>query len=133
AVVQHHGADGAGVVLRRNRGGWRNEVRLHDFNVLFACIGVALGRTLVIVERDTGRDYVDEGESLVLQARLEHRHELSLVAGKAASNKGRAEREREETPVDGLHRVLLSLLAHRSGIGRGGELPFGQTVDTVVL
>ena len=91
-----------------------DEVGLHHLDVVLARVGVALGRALVIVERHARRDHVDERKALVLEAGLENRHELRLVAGEAARDEGGAERHREQHAVDGLHRVRLALLALRA-------------------
>ena len=133
AVVQHHRADGAGIVGGRDRRRRQHEIRLHDLDVLLARVGVALGRALVIVERHARRDDVDKGEALVREPGLEDRHELALVAGEAARDEGRAERQRQQAAVDRAHRVGLALLAERAGIGRGRELPLRQAVHAVVL
>ena len=133
AVVHHDVADGAGLVVGRDRPRGLHEVGLDDLDVVLARVGVALGGALVVVERHAGRDDVDEREPAVREAGLQDRHELRLVAREAAGDERRAEREREQAAVDGVHRVRLAPLAQRPEIGRRRELPLGQAVDAVVL
>ncbi len=56
-----------------------------------------------------------------------------LVAGERARDEGRAEREGEEDRIDRRLLVRFPLLRGRADVGRGGELPLGETVDAVVL
>ena len=87
----------------------------------------------MVVEGDAGREHVDQPESLVPDAGLDHRHQLVLVSGEAPRD--------ERTPlshghlhrVDGLLLVDLALLGLGAHVRGGGKLPLGQAVDTIVL
>ena len=86
----------------------------------------------MIVEGDAGRDAVDEGRALVVDRRLDERHELLLVAGEGTGDEGRAEVDRHGDEVDrvvGVDRALLQLGAL---VGGRGELAFRQAVHAVV-
>ena len=93
----------------------------------------ALGAAFVVVERDAGRDAVDEGGALVLDRGLDQRHQLRLVAGEAARHEGGAELQGHADEVDGFVGVQHAALALRPLVGGGGELPLGQAVHAVVL
>jgi hypothetical protein len=64
----------------------------------------------VIVEGHAGREDVDDRKAFVREPGLDQRHELLLVAGEAARDERRAEREREQHRVD---RLLLVGLGKR--------------------
>ncbi len=55
---------------------------------------VALGRAGVVVEGHAGADDIDERGALVAHGSLDQRHELFLVARKAASDETRAKLQR---------------------------------------
>jgi hypothetical protein len=90
-------------------------------------------RPLVVVERHAGGEDVDEGETLVGQARLEDRHQLGLVAREGAGHEAGPQLERQRDGIDGAELVGLAALALGPHVGRGGELPLGEAVDAVVL
>ena len=70
---------------------------------------------------------------LMLERRLDQRHELRLVAGKAARDERGAEPDRHADEIDRLVERAGSLLALRAAVGGGGELALGQPVNPVVL
>ena len=93
----------------------------------------ALGRFRVVVKGDARRDHVDEGGALVLDRRLDQRHQLRLVAGEAARDVRGAELQGEADQIDrriGVDRTAPGL---RALVGGRRELPLGQPVDAVVL
>ena len=101
--------------------------------VVLAGVLVALGRTLVVVKGDARREHIDERKARVLEARLDERHELCLIARKASRNEARAKVHGEQHRVDGRLLVDLALFGLGTDIRRGRELAFGQAIHTVVL
>ena len=133
AVVQLHLHGVALFVAGADFLGRRHEISVHGRVVELAAEGVALGRILVVVEGHAGRQHVDQGKALVRQARLDQRHQLGLVAGKAARHEGRTRGKRRQHRVDRRLHVDLALLGLAAEVGRGGELALGQPVHAVVL
>jgi hypothetical protein len=80
----------------------RDHVEEVDRLVVLAHVVVALGRPVVVVERDARRDHVDEGRALVRERALDERDELVLVAGEAARDIRGPELQRHEDEVDAL-------------------------------
>ena len=64
----------------------RHEADLLKRIVVLFHVGVALGRALVVVERDAGRDDVEHHRAAVRERRLEQREQLLLVAGERAGH-----------------------------------------------
>ena len=93
----------------------------------------ALGRFRVVVEGDAGRDHVDEGGALVLDRRLDQRHQLRLVAGEAARDERGAELQGEGHQIDRRVGVDGAAPRLRALVGGRRELALGQPVDAVVL
>ena len=100
---------------------------------VLARVQVALGGAFVIVERHARGDHVHQRETAVRDGGLEDRHELFLVARKAARHERRADAERQHHRIDRRHAVRLAALALRADVGRSRELALGQAIDAVVL
>src|SRR5205823_14411740 len=90
-----------------------HEVELVDGVVMSADVIEALCRFRIIVERDAGRYDVDKGGALVLDRRLDQRHKLHFVAGKATRDKGGAELQCHRDEID--RRVGVDRAAPRLG------------------
>ncbi len=133
AVVLLDDLDRARLVVDLDRLAAGDEVEPVHRLVVHAHVVEALGRAEVVVERDAGREHVDEGRALVLDRRLDDRHELRLVAGERARHEGRAELHRHRDQVDRGVVVDRAALRLRAAVGGGGELAFGQAVHAVVL
>ena len=69
----------------------------------------------------------------MVEGGLDQWHQLRLVAGEAAGHKGRAQRNRQLHRIDRGLVVDLALLRLATKISRGRELPFGQSIDAVIL
>ncbi len=133
AVVLADFLHGARLVLGRDLLVHRDDVEVVHGLVVLAHVVVALGRALVVVERDAGRDHVEEGRALVRERALDERHELLLVAGEAARDVRGAELQRHEHEVDALVGVDRAALRLRAAVGCRGELSLGEPVDAVVF
>src|SRR2546430_8035647 len=108
---------------------WSSDVCSSDL----ARVSVALGGALVVIESHARREHVDECEALVLEARLDERHQLLLVAREAARHEGGAERHRQQHRVDRRLEVGLALLGPAADVPGCGKLPLGEPIDAVVL
>ena len=129
----HDGFDGSGCVIGDDLVAADNHVEpVHCF-VMGADVIEALGRFRVVVEGDAGRDDVDKGGTLVLDRRLDQRHQLRLVAGEAAGDERGAELQGEGDQVDRRVGVDGATPRLRTLVGSRRELAFGQAVYTVVL
>ena len=133
AVVLLHHLHRAGGVLDRDLLAAGDHVEVVHRQIVLAHIVEAGVRAFVVVERDAGRDAIDEGGALVFQRRLDQRDELVLVAGEAARDECGAELQRHADQVDRLVLVLHAAAALGAAVGGGGELPLGQAVHAVVL
>ena len=94
---------------------------------------VAAGAAEVVVEGHAGTDHIDDGSAVVAHGALDKRHQLGLVARKAARHKGGAHLQRQ---IGQFHRAVGidgAALAGAALVGCGGKLPLGQAVDAVVL
>src|SRR5690606_34254168 len=118
---------------RRDLAPHRHEVDGRQVLHVLARVPVALGRALVVVERDAGRDHVHQREALVRERGLEDGHQVLLVAREAARDERRAQRERQQHRVDRRQFVDITALRLRAHVRRRGELALGQAVDAVVL
>src|SRR5207253_4268412 len=110
-----------------------HEVEPVDRFIVLAYEVVALGRAWMVVEGDTGTDHVDKSRAAMQYGRLDQRHELRLVAGKASRDECRTELQRKHDHVDGLIAVDGPSLALRASVRGRGKLSLGQPVNTVVL
>ena len=50
---------------------WRHIVHMHSFMVILIGMGVGLGRALVVVEADAGRDHIDQSKTAMRNDRLD--------------------------------------------------------------
>ena len=96
-------------------------------------VGVALGRALVVVERDARRDDVEHHGAAMRERRLEQRQQLLLVARERARDERRAELDRQRARVDRRQVVDDAGLELRAEVRRRRELALGQAVAAVVL
>ncbi len=78
----------------------------------------------MVVEGDAGADDVDEGRALMPDRRLDQRHELRLVAGKAPRHEARAELQRDRHEIDGIVGVGDAALGFRAAVGVAENWPF---------
>ncbi len=101
--------------------------------VVLAHVVVALGRAVVVVEGDAGREDVEESGALVRERALDERHKLLLVAGEAAPDVGRAALQRHEHEVDALVGIDRAAFCLAPAIRGRGELPLGEAVHAIVL
>ena len=111
----------------------RHVIGIHQLHLVLARVRVALGGTFVVVERDAGRDDVNQRETVMGQPDLDDRDELRLVARERPRHERRAKRQREQHGVNGRLLVGLALLGHRADVGRRGELSLGEPVHAIVL
>src|SRR5208283_3717020 len=100
-----------------------DDVKRVDRDVVLPHVVEALRRTGVVVECDAGRNDVDKRRAAMLKSRLDQRHELSLVAGKAAGDERGAELDRHADEIDRLVQRVGALFALRSAVSGGRELP----------
>ena len=111
----------------------RNEADVLQGLFVLLHVFVGLGRTLVIVERNAGRDYVEHHRALVRDRSLQHGAQLALVAGKRSADQRRAELNGQGAGVDGRKIVDYARLELRAQVCSGRELAFGQAVYAVVF
>ena len=64
---------------------------------------------------------------------FDQRYQLLLVTGEAAADVGGTELQRKTDHVDWFVAVDDAALGFRAFVSGGGELPFGEAVDTVVF
>ena len=110
-----------------------HEIELVQRLVVVLHEAVALGRTLVVVEGDAGRDDIDHAQPPVGNGGLENRLELALVAGERARHEGRADLDRLDAAIHRLQLIHHAAFRFRAGIRGRRELALGQPVDAVVL
>jgi hypothetical protein len=110
-----------------------DDVERVDRDIVLAHVVEALGRAGVIVERDARRNDVDERRPFMLERGLDERHQLRLVAGKAARHERGAKADRHADEIDRLVKRARALLALRTAVCSGGKLSLGQPVHAVVL
>ena len=132
-VVHLHGRGAALLVLDRDVLEERHEADLVERLVVVLGVGVALGRSLVVVERDARRDDVDHAGALVADRGLEDREQLLLVAGERARHERRAQLDGQRADVDGRQVVDHAVLERAAEVGRRRELALGEAVAAVVL
>ena len=87
----------------------------------------------MVVEGDAGRDDVDKRRALVLDRRLDDRHQLLLVAGEGAGHESRTQLQGHGHQVDAGVMVGHALLALGALVRGCRELSLGEAVDPVVL
>src|SRR3569832_841775 len=133
AVMLAHVDDFAGRVFGRDLVARRDEVDAAHRLVVFAYVVVALRAAGVVGERDAGADHVDESRAAVRDRALDERHQLRLVARKAAAHIRGPQFEREADEVDGAVAVHDAFLALAALVRRRGELALGEAVHAVVL
>ena len=85
-----------------------NEIHIDNVMIKLTRVLVALGRTLVIVERHTRANHVHERKPVMHQCALNQRHKLFLVARKASRNVRGA---KAQSRADRVNRLLLIRLA----------------------
>src|SRR5262249_48161645 len=86
AIVLYNFLDRSGRIVHGDLIPFRDDIEPVYSLVVVAHIVEALGRTLVVVKGNTGRNAVDEGGPMMLNRSLDYRHQLRLVAGEAAGN-----------------------------------------------
>ena len=94
---------------------------------------VALGRALVIVECDAGRDHVEHHGAVVRDGRLQHGAATASCRRRTTGHKRRAQLDRQRAGIDRRQIVDHAGLQLRANIGGRRELALGQPVNAVVL
>ena len=94
---------------------------------------VALGRPLMIVERDARANDIHQRKSAVNQRSLYQGNELFLVAREAARDLGRTETQCHAHRIDRFLSVWLTFLRLGTDVCGCRKLSFCQSVDSIVL
>src|SRR5437899_8794 len=121
-VVEPDVADGAGFVVHVDLLEEGDERDVRDRLLVVFDPAVALGRTVVVVERDARRDDVEHRRSAMGDRRLDQRHDLLAVAAERPHDERTSKSKGHRARVDRLERVDGALLLHRAEVGGRREL-----------
>ena len=101
--------------------------------VVLAHMVVAARAAFVVVEGHAGADHIDEGGPPMADRTLDERHELGLVARKAAPHIGGTQLQGQPHQIHGRIAVDGALLAAAALVGGGRELALGEAIHAVVF
>src|SRR6185312_9867284 len=87
----------------------------------------------MIIEGHARRDDINQREAAVRQGSFQNRYQLLLISGKTARDESGSGAEGKHHRINGKRLVRFPPFALRSDIGRGRELPLGQSVYPIVL
>ena len=100
AIVHGYFHGGSGVVFHGNVFEDGHEAHFLQRLLVVFHVFVRFGGAFVIVEGNTGRDYIEHYRALVGDGSLQHRVKLLLVARKRPAHKGCAQRDGHSAGVD---------------------------------
>src|ERR1700674_760472 len=79
---------------------------------------VALGRSVVVVERHAGRDDVENRRAAMGDRGFDERNYLLAIAAEGACDERAAQRQGDRTRINGLEGDHCTLILHRAEVGR---------------